>query len=62
MERKSGQETILLSKSRTRVISIKLEEKIVEALDRCKAKKGLMHRTEVIRQAIKLYLELEGCT
>lgn len=62
MERKSGQETILLTRSKTRVISVKLEEEIVEALDRCKSKKGLMHRTEVIRQAIKLYLELEGCT
>ena len=48
-------------KKRKIIITVKLDEDMVKELDTCRTKKGLEHRSEIIREALKMYLEVQGC-
>ncbi len=49
------------TKNRIRIVTFKLDEKTLREIDNCVKREGLTHRSELIRKAIKFYMEVMGC-
>jgi len=45
----------------TIIVTFKITRELLERFDNCWKRKGVMHRSEAIRDAIIRYLESEGC-
>lgn len=44
-----------------RIVTFKLDEELLRKIDSCVKQEGLYHRSELIRKALKFYMEVQGC-